>query len=102
MGNPLLFVFTLVEDVHTRLVSIDDFQDFGVSGEDPDDVPVIFQQFLCRLQLRDAPRHHQSVPNFRFGGPVKGGVINLCKGERYVVRVTCPEGSEATAASGQR
>ena len=51
MQDPLPSVFTLVEDVHTWLVGIDDFQDFGVSREDPDDVPVILQQFLCCLQL---------------------------------------------------
>lgn len=72
-------VLTLVEDVHTRLVSTDDFQDFGITGQDPYNVPVMFQQFLCCLQLRDACWYHQSFLDFRLGGPVKGGVINLCE-----------------------
>lgn len=72
-------MLTLVEDIHTWLVSTDDLQDFGVQGEDPDNVPMMFQQFLCRLQLRDARGHHQSLLDFRFGGPVKGGVIDLCE-----------------------
>lgn len=79
LGSLLPTGLTLVEDVHARLVSTDDFQDFGVQGEDPDNVPMMFQQFLCCLQLRDARGYHQSVLDFRFRGPVKGGVIDLCK-----------------------
>lgn len=70
---------TLVEDVHARLVGADDLQDLGVRGEDPDHVPVIRHQLLRRLQLRDAGWHYQPVLDFKFGGPVKGGVINLCR-----------------------
>lgn len=101
-------VFTLVEDVHTWLVGADDFQDFAVRGEDPGDVPVMLQQLLGRLQRRDACRHHQPVLDFRLGGPVKGGVINLCKergtwpqsptqpcqGCHCIWRGPCPPGSQ--------
>lgn len=48
-GFPL--VLTLVEDVDTWLVGIDGLQDFGVGRKDPDDVPMVHQQFLSRLQL---------------------------------------------------
>lgn len=70
---------TLVEDVHARLVGTDDLQDFGVRGEDTDYVPVIRHQLLRRLLLRDAFWHYQSVLDFKFGGPIKGGVINFCR-----------------------
>lgn len=73
--------FTLVEDVHAGLVGADDLQDLGVRGEDPDDVPVILEQLPRRLPLEDACRHHQSVLDFRLGGPVEGGVIDLCRRE---------------------
>lgn len=76
--------FTLVEDVHARLVGSDDFHDFGVRGEDPDDVPVILQQPPRRLPFRDACWHYQSVLDFGLGGPVEGGVINLYQREEHV------------------
>lgn len=57
-GDEATCVFTLVEDVHAWLVSTDGLQDFWVRRKDPDDVPVIVQQLLSCLQLRDACRLH--------------------------------------------
>lgn len=87
---------TLVEDVHARLVGTDDLQGFGVRGEDPDYAPVIRHQPLGRLLLRDAFWHYQSVLDFKFGGPVEGGVINLCRD-----RETCLESWAAHPAGGE-
>lgn len=70
---------TLVEDVHTGLVGADDLQDPGVRGQHPDDVPVVLQQPLHSLLLRDALGHHQAVLDLRLGGPVEGGVVDLCR-----------------------
>lgn len=77
VGQP---AFTLVEDVHTWLVCADGFQDFGVGRKNPDDVSVVFQQPLRCLYLRDAFWLYQPVLYFRLGGPVEGGVVDLCTG----------------------
>lgn len=87
---------TLVEDVHARLVGTDDLQGFGVRGEDPDYAPVVRHQPLGRLLLRDAFWHYQPVLDFKFGGPVEGGVINLCRD-----RETCLESWAAHPAGGE-